>query len=94
MGSVFFSQPSVPEPQLQIGWRWWFRVWMPVVLAIAVICAESSATFSAQNTSSFLRPILERILGPFGDAAHGLDAVEEGGKFDRAAQYRRRVASR
>ena len=44
-------------------------VWAPVAIAIAVICIESTDTFSAQNTSSFLRPILERWLGHIADAS-------------------------
>ena len=55
---------SVPSDR---GWRWWFRVWMPVVLAVGVICVESTGTFSAQNTSSWLRPIFERVFGVFQD---------------------------
>ncbi|MDP9049671.1 MAG: VanZ family protein [Acidobacteriota bacterium] len=43
------------------------KVWLPVVIAIAVICTESTSTFSSQNTSSWLRPILERWFGTFQD---------------------------
>jgi VanZ family protein len=36
---------------------------------IAVICTESTGTFSSQSTSSFLRPILERWFGPIRDSS-------------------------
>ena len=48
--------------------RWWLNVWAPVVIAIAVICIESTGTFSAQNTSGWLRPIFERIFGVMQDS--------------------------
>jgi VanZ family protein len=48
-------------------WRWWFNVWVPVAVAVGVICVESTRTFSSQNTSSWLRPIFERLLGAFQD---------------------------
>jgi VanZ family protein len=43
-------------------------VWTPVAIAIAVICIESTETFSAQNTSSWLRPIVEYCFGHINDA--------------------------
>jgi VanZ family protein len=42
--------------------------WTPVVIAIAVITCESTSTFSAQNTSSWLRPIFEHLFGVFKDS--------------------------
>lgn len=65
MGSVFFSRP-LPQSR-DDDWRWWFGVWSPVVVAVAVICVESTATFSAQNTSSWLRPVFQSVLGSFSD---------------------------
>jgi VanZ family protein len=68
MRPVFFYKPSSTSPRSAAGWRWWLNVWAPVVLAIAVICIESTSTFSAQNTSSWLRPIMERWFGPLQDS--------------------------
>jgi len=64
--AVFFYKES--ERTTGADSRWWLRVWLPVVIAVAVICTESTETFSAQNTSSWLRPIFERIFGAFQDA--------------------------
>lgn len=72
MRPVFFYEPSPPSPREDAGWRWWFKVWTPVVIAIAVICWESTGTFTAQNTSSWLRPIFERWFGPFRDSTWDL----------------------
>lgn len=47
--------------------RWWIAAWLPVIIALAVISAESTEVFSAANTSSWLRPIFERVLGHFRD---------------------------
>ena len=49
------------------GWRWWVGVWLPVALAILVIVIESTRTFSAQNTSSWLRPVFENLVGGMSD---------------------------
>jgi VanZ family protein len=46
-------------------------VWAPVVVAIGVICIESTGTFSSQHTSGWLRPIVERILGVMTDDTWG-----------------------
>ncbi|MGA1984119.1 MAG: VanZ family protein [Acidobacteriaceae bacterium] len=65
MRPVFFYKPSFPSPRSNRDWRWWFKVWTPVVIAIAVICCESTAAMSSEHTSSFLRPFFERLFGPF-----------------------------
>jgi VanZ family protein len=65
MRPVFFYRPSPRPPRSHAGWRWWFNVWIPVVIAVAIICTESTNTFSSQNTSNWLRPIAERLLGAF-----------------------------
>jgi VanZ family protein len=44
-------------------------VWLPVLLAVGVIAAESTSTFSAQNTSGWLRPVFEHVFGHFQDAS-------------------------
>jgi len=67
MYAVFFLRPQ-RAGSYDSGRSWWFKVWAPVVAAVAVICCESTSTFSAQNTSSWLRPIFEHWFGPFTDA--------------------------
>jgi VanZ family protein len=64
---VFFYKPH--QRPTGADWRWWLNVWAPVAVAVTVICVESTGTFSAQNTSNWLRPIFERIFGAFQDAA-------------------------
>ncbi|HEY4378984.1 MAG TPA: VanZ family protein [Acidobacteriaceae bacterium] len=68
MRPVFFLNSKQPPLGNVTGWRWWLNVWAPVALAIGVICIESTGTFSAQNTSSWLRPIFERLFGAMQDA--------------------------
>jgi VanZ family protein len=66
MRSVFAASPS-QLPETEGGWRWWLSVWLPVALALMVIAIESTVTFSAQNTSSWLRPVFEYVAGPMRD---------------------------
>jgi len=68
MAPVFFYKPSARANEDVTNWHWWLWVWLPVVIAISVICIESTTTFSALNTSSILRPIMERLFGVFADA--------------------------
>jgi VanZ family protein len=69
MHSVFFVKPQRLRSREIVDWRWWFLVWAPVVVAVAVITAESTDTFSAQHTSSWLRPLFERVFGAFTDSS-------------------------
>jgi VanZ family protein len=68
MRPVFFLKPQRQWARDDAGWHWWFSVWAPVAIAIAVICMESTGTFSAQNTSSWLRPIVEHWFGAIKDS--------------------------
>jgi len=72
MRSVFFYKPSLPSPRSDRDWRWWFNVWTPVVIAVAVICGESTSAMSSEHTSRFLRPLFERLFGSFSDTAWDL----------------------
>jgi VanZ family protein len=69
MRPVFFYKPLPPSSRSGEGFRWWLNVWSPVVLAIAVICCESTGTMSSEHTSRFLRPLFERLFGSFSDTA-------------------------
>jgi VanZ family protein len=69
MRSVFFYKPPRRSSSDDgSDWRWWLKVWLPVAIAIAIICIESTDTFSSEHTSGWLRPIIERWLGAFSDA--------------------------
>jgi VanZ family protein len=68
MRSVFFYKPSRHTFREDSGWRWWVNVWLPVAIAIGVICVESTEALSAQNTSSWLRPIFQRLFGAVSDS--------------------------
>jgi VanZ family protein len=45
------------------GWRGRVWVWLPVAVMCVVIACESTSTFSAQNTSGWIRPWIERLIG-------------------------------
>ena len=62
---LFF--PDAPQPSSRRNVRWFLIAWLPAMIGIAVICIESTGTFSAENTSGWLRPIFERIFGVFQD---------------------------
>jgi VanZ family protein len=67
MRPVFFYKP-LPKQSSEARWLWWFNVWTPAAIAVAIICTESTDTFSAQNTSSWLRPIVEHWIGHINDS--------------------------
>jgi VanZ family protein len=81
MRPVFFYKPT--SSHSDTGWRWWVNVWAPVVLAIAVICIESTATFSSQNTSGWLRPVVQRLVGAMNDSTWDFvhHAIRKSGHF-------------
>lgn len=60
MRSVFVKRP-LRRPA-------WLLIWLPALLMTIAIAFESTSTFSAHNTSSFLRPIVERLVGPLRDS--------------------------
>lgn len=72
MRQVFRSTHVQVIPASEITWRWWLSVWLPSAIAVGVICCESTGTFSAQNTSGWLRPVFERLFGPFSDTGWDL----------------------
>src|SRR5271167_2363184 len=72
MRSVFFYKTSPASSLDNANWQWWLNVWAPVAIAIGVICIESTSTFSAQNTSSWLRPIFQQWFGPISDGSWDL----------------------
>lgn len=42
---------------------WFLMVWLPVMIALAVIARESTPTFSAERTSSWMREAFEAVFG-------------------------------
>jgi VanZ family protein len=53
----------------QRGLKFWINAWLPVLVGIAVILAESTEWFGSDHTSHPLRVIFEAIFGPVGDAS-------------------------
>ena len=66
MRSVFSAELESFN-EIEGGWRWWVKVWLPAVLAVLVIAIESTGTFSAENTSGWLRPLYEKLFGAISD---------------------------
>ena len=72
MTSIFIEKPDPLELRLHLrGFRGWLLVWLPCLIAVFVIANESTARFSAENTSSHLRPIFERLFGHISDDVWG-----------------------
>ena len=68
MRSVYLRRPDTVELRLySAGRRGKFRVWWPVVVALIVIAIESTDTFSSENTSGWIRPVVERFFGHIND---------------------------
>ena len=67
MPSIFFSRAYFNHKRELPAWRRFAFIWTPAVLGMVVIAIESTATFSAANTSSWLRPIAEAIFGHLSD---------------------------
>ena len=65
--SIWRGKPAPEKVRLRTaGWRQ-VRVWLPPLLGMLLIMAESTRTFSAENTSGWLRPVFERIFGHVSD---------------------------
>jgi VanZ family protein len=68
MRSVFLVRPDAAElRRYSDGWWGKVRVWWPVAVALIVIAIESTNTFSSENTSGWIRPVVERIFGQIND---------------------------
>lgn len=63
MQSVFLRRPSAEFLHRLGPVKRFLQVWFPTVIGIACIVTESTSTFSAANTSSWLRPVWERLFG-------------------------------
>ena len=73
MRSVYLERPDAAElRRYSEGWRGKARVWWPVAVALVVIAIESTDTFSAQNTSGWIRPWVERLVGHINDQLWGV----------------------
>ena len=46
----------------------WISAWLPVLIGIAVIVAESTRSFGADHTTGPLRWLLQLIFGPINDS--------------------------
>jgi VanZ family protein len=67
MPSIFFTRAYFNHNRDLPTWKRFAFVWTPALLGMVVIAIESTATFSAANTSSWLRPIAEAIFGRLSD---------------------------
>jgi VanZ family protein len=68
MRSVFVGRPDAAElRQYSEGRRGKIRIWWPVAVMAIVIAIESTSTFSSDNTSGWIRPVVERFLGHIND---------------------------
>ena len=64
MPIVFVQRPTSESLERMGAVRRFLMIWTPAFLGMAVIATESTPTFSSENTSSWLRPIAERLFGP------------------------------
>jgi VanZ family protein len=72
MKSIFRARPEAEELRNRTaGWRQ-VGVWLPCAVMMMVIACESTNTFSAENTSGWLRPVFERIFGHVSDGFWGV----------------------
>jgi VanZ family protein len=69
MPAVFFQRPTAESLDRLGPVKRFLKIWTPALIGVAVIVAESQPTFSAANTSSWLRPIWERFFGPISTPA-------------------------
>jgi hypothetical protein len=65
MRSIFVERPAAGEVRRRFAGWGQVEVWLPVVVAVCIIATESTDTFSAEHTSNWLRPVIERIFGRF-----------------------------
>jgi VanZ family protein len=83
MRAVFFYKQAQREDVPLPRWRWWLRVWTPVAFAVSIIAMESTSTFSARNTSGWLRPVVQSLFGALDDSTWDLvhHALRKTGHF-------------
>ncbi len=67
MRSVFRERPDPAALRARLQGARWLGVWLPTIVAMTVIAIESTSTFSAENTSGWIRPVIERFLGHIND---------------------------
>ena len=63
MRSIFLEKPDALEIRLKTSGWGQLGVWLPVMVAAAVIATESTNAFSSAHTSEWLRPVFEAVLG-------------------------------
>ena len=69
MSSVFLQRPTAQSLDRLGAVKRFLLFWMPALIGVALVVTESQPRFSAANTSSWLRPIWERLFGPVSSAA-------------------------
>jgi len=68
MRSIFAEKPDPLLLRQRTAGVRQIGVWLPPIVAVALIFVESTKTFSAKNTSSWLRPIVEWFFGHIEDS--------------------------
>ena len=63
MSTVFMHRPTAASLERMGALRRFLMIWAPALAGVGIIATESTSTFSAANTSSWLRPIMERFFG-------------------------------
>jgi VanZ family protein len=71
MRSVFLVRPDAAELRLRVKGVGWIWAWLPAAIACGAIAFESTQLMSANHTSSWLRPVVERIFGHMRDNTWG-----------------------
>jgi VanZ family protein len=66
MQSAFLYRPTAESLDRLGPVKRFLLVWTPALIGVAIIATESQPTFSSANTSSWLRPVWERLFGPIG----------------------------
>jgi VanZ family protein len=67
MRSIFAEKPDPLLLRQRTSGVGQVGVWLPALIAVALVFAESTEIFSAKNTNSWLRPVFEWFLGPMQD---------------------------
>ena len=63
MPTVFLHRPTAESLERIGAVRRFLKIWTPALVGVAIIATESTPTFSSANTSSWLRPIVESLVG-------------------------------
>jgi VanZ family protein len=63
MPNVFLHRPTAESLERIGAVRRFLKIWTPALFGVAIVATESTTTFSSANTSYWLRPIVESLIG-------------------------------